>query len=198
MKKILSFTAASGTGKTSAIKYLLDFHSVFRLLPSYTTREWREGDLDGEYVYLSIGEFSKMESNYDFHWTTEPHEDKDGNIIRYGTTHYSLKKALKLPNYSLMSAVHDVMGKLSRYAKDALLPFYIIPPEEQILRQRLKNRGDAEDSIEKRILDCKDWYDEAKSSGFPYTYITSNSTIKESAEQVIDKLLFFNPKPYKG
>ena len=72
---------------------------------------------------------------------------------------------------------------------EALLPFYIIPPPEQILRQRLVNRGDDPEDIERRIYSCKFWLERAKKSDIDYVYILNEEEgIEPAVAQVIAEI----------
>ncbi len=181
--KIVSFTAASGSGKTAIGRYLLDVDMTgrFRMLPSYTTRNWREGDIKGEYSYFSEKVFQKFEERGDFIWTAAEH----GNY--YGTTYASLDEALELDMISFMSVVPKVMPDLIKYAGKAVMPVYISKPSDDTLRERLGyKRGAAPDDIERRIKDCKEWEKEARASDIDYTFIFNEGIIEDP---VIDVLL---------
>ena len=74
---------------------------------------------------------------------------------------------------------------LQEYAKDSVIAFYILSPEENILRDRLIERGEhSAEEINQRIKECAEWDEKAKSSGISYVFIANNGTIEELVEQV--------------
>ncbi len=189
MGNILTFTGASGSGKSSIAKSL-----DFPLVLSTTTRAPRPSDLPGEYEYLdsncfeskyfesnsfSSKSFDSVEARNDFLWIKE----YGGNY--YGTRYDSINLALSRPENFIMILVPEVLPLLLDYAgKEKVLPFYIRSPDEAVLRSRLEKRGELEDSIERRLKGSRDWDLQAEGSGIPYIFITNNGTIEEAVEQV--------------
>ena len=80
MGKLFIISGSSGVGKGTLIKAFLDKHSEFKLSVSCTTRNPREGEIDGEnYFFLTKDEFkSRIENNEFLEWA-----EFSGNI--YGT-----------------------------------------------------------------------------------------------------------------
>ena len=174
MGKILTFTGASGSGKSSIAKSL-----GFPLVLSTTTRAPRPSDLLGEYEYLDIKNFDFTEANNDFLWIKE----YGGNY--YSTRYDSINRALNSPENFIMILVPEVLPLLLDYAgKEKVLPFYIRSPDEAVLRSRLEKRGEREDSIERRLKESRDWDVQADESGIPYFYITNNDALEEAVGQV--------------
>lgn len=66
-KKIITFTGASGAGKTTMVKELLK-NPQFGLVPSITTRNSRLSDLPGEYEYITDTEFDWLKCWDAFVW----------------------------------------------------------------------------------------------------------------------------------
>ena len=174
MGKILTFTGASGSGKSSIAKSL-----GFPLVLSTTTRAPRPSDLLGEYEYLNIKNFDFTEANNDFLWIKE----YGGNY--YSTRYDSINLALSHPENFIMILVPEVLPLLLDYAgKRKVLPFYLRSPDEAVLRSRLEKRGEREDSIERRLKESKDWDVQADESGIPYFYITNNGALEEAVGHV--------------
>jgi len=179
MGKILTFTGASGSGKSSIAKSL-----GFPLVLSTTTRAPRPSDLPGEYEYLDrkyfdSNSFNPVEARNDFLWIKE----YGGNY--YSTRYDSINRALNSPENYIMILVPEVLPPLLDYAgKEKVLPFYIRSPDEAVLRSRLEKRGEREDSIERRLKESKDWDMQAGESGIPYFYITNNDALEEAVGQV--------------
>ena len=178
LKKILTFTGASGTGKSTLAKAL-----GFPLVLSTTTRASRPSDHPGEYEYVTKDYFYEMKRCKGFIWSI-PFGGSE-----YGTKHQPVNCALMSQNYSLMILVPEVVPKLLLHAgTDVVLPFYIRSQPEEVLRSRLEKRGDAPESIERRLQESKTWDEEVERSTIPYLFITNNGTIEEAVERVREYL----------
>ncbi len=185
---ILTLTGASGAGKTTIAKELLQRLSVdAQMVPSYTIRKFRKPrptDLPGEYKHISRFRFWLLKKIGAFLWTAYPH----GNS--YGTTKRWVIKALKDDNtIYIMILLSDAIKKLNEFAEKTycssqVFSFYILSPEREILKERLRSRGDDEGEIEKRLKDCIKWDSEAKTSGMPYEFVKNDSTIEAVTTEV--------------
>ena len=175
--KIITITGPSGSGKTVIAGELLKRVSNLRLAVSNTTRKPRDSDLEGEYRHnVDPKEFERKQ---DFIWVVSAH----GNM--YGTRFDSLNEALSAENISLMIIVPESVQVLLNYAPGRILPFYILPPKEHALRERLKLRGDDEKTIERRVSDCRKWNEEAKTSGIPYIFIRNDAALEKAVAQFL-------------
>ena len=175
MGKIVTFTGASGAGK-STIAQALGFPFVL----STTTRTPRVSDLPGEYEYIEIDDNVWEENGWNAYLWIEPHAK-----YYYGTKREVVDRAMQDPGTSMMILIPKVLPKLLTYTGiEKVLPFYIRSPEEATLRTRMRQRGETNDSIELRLDESRKWDEQAEKSGIPYIFITNNSTIEEAVEQV--------------
>ena len=182
--KLITFTGASGAGKTTIVKELLDQRQGFELLESLTTREKRPSDLPNEYRYITEAQFEKYNKKGEFIWTFEIYDQKVGTLTS------SIRQALH-SNYGiiyLMILTQEgirMLRKIISYEYLAgILSFYVFSPAEQVLRRRLMKRGDNDASINRRISDCKIWDKEASNSGIPYTFIDNSGTLSDTMRQI--------------
>ncbi len=173
-KKILTFTGASGIGKSTIAKAL-----GFPFVLSTTTRAPRPSDNSREYEYVTKDYFDEMKRCKGFIWSIP-----FGNFW-YGTKHQPVNHALMSQNYSLMILVPEVVPKLLLYAgTHSVLPFYIRSPPEEVLRSRLEKRGESSETIERRLQESKRWDEEAERSGIFYVFITNNEAIGGAVKQI--------------
>ena len=179
--RIVSFTGPSGAGKTSIVKELLRLNPSWRLVTSYTTRGPRDSDIFGEYRCNVHEEEFSPRKNSKFAWTVSVH----GNS--YGHLRGSIKSALMgtYPPMWMLTMTPDAVPEFLKLSGGRALPFFVLPPEEGILRQRLSARGESEEAIVKRIRDCREWTEDARASDLPYVFLENNGTTEETAGQVL-------------
>lgn len=133
--KLFVLSAPSGCGKTTIAKAILAAHPEFLFSISATTRQKRNGEIDGkDYFFLSREEFEARKANGDLvEW-----EEIYGNY--YGTLRSEVVKALE-QNKPMIFDI-DVKGALSirKHFPHAATLIFIAPPSIEELRARLLNR----------------------------------------------------------
>ena len=140
--KIIVISAPSGTGKTTICKRLLKDNPEWKFSVSATTRELREGEVDGrDYIYMSNEKFEHAVMFGDFlEW-----EWVHGN--KYGTPIGPIEDALGSGHTMLLDV--DVKGGMSVMEEfsDESIGIFIEPPGDdlpeqlEILEERLNQRG---------------------------------------------------------
>jgi guanylate kinase len=140
--------APSGAGKTTIVRELLKRDSNLVFSVSATTRSRRKGETDGvDYFYLSKDEFQNKISSGEL---VEYELLFNGDY--YGTLKSFVEDNMKLGRELIFDI--DVKGALSLkkiYGDNALLIF-IMPPDLETLKNRLKGRGtESKEQIEERI-----------------------------------------------
>ena len=181
--QIITVTGPSGVGKTTIVGALMRARPELSFIVSLTTRPSRPSDLPGEYRHnVTRFEFAWLDLNRDFLWTVEAH----GNL--YGTLRESVDEALSHEHPSLMILVPERVEFIRRHASGRVLSFFILPPSEETLRERLLRRGEDPADIERRINDCRTWTEQAERSSIPYVFIRNDGSIEDAVRQLLAHL----------
>lgn len=153
---IFILSAASGTGKTTLVKRLLDHQADIRVSVSHTTRPPRQGEENGRHYHFTdrdtfermIGEAAFLE-----------HAEVYGNY--YGTSLAQLE-ALRRQGFDVILEI-DVQGaaQVRRLLPDAV-SIFIAPPSLATLAYRLGNRGtDSPEVIGRRLAQARNEIEQA-------------------------------------
>ena len=170
------FSAPSGGGKSSVIKRLLKEIDNIELSVSVTTREKREGEVDGkDYYFVSVDEFKKLiEDNALYEYVDSDFGPK------YGTPKAKIDELLCAGKDVILDLDYPGVQQLRKLAGDRVKAISFIPPSVRILRERLVNRGtDAMDVIERRMSMAEKRIKECEF----YDYVVVNDDIDEAVEQ---------------
>jgi guanylate kinase len=146
--KILIFSAPSGAGKTTLVKFIMQKMSNLSFSVSATSRNKRAGEVDGkDYYFLTIDEFKEKIRNNDFAEWEEVYKDRF-----YGTLKSEIQRIQKSGKTVVFDV--DVVGgiNLKKLFGDEALGIFLMPPSIKVLEERLKARStDNEDDIDIRI-----------------------------------------------
>lgn len=145
-------SAPSGGGKTTLCKAVITRLPNFEHGVSYTTRKRRPTEVNGkDYHFITEEQFMRMVENDEFVEYAFVH----GNY--YGTSLNDIAKTLSTGKSLLIDI--DVQGAKQieeRYGDEGIFVF-ILPPDFELLRQRLTERqSDAPDEIERRLEKARD------------------------------------------
>ena len=175
MGKLFIISGASGVGKSTVLKKVMQRRPDLLFSVSATTRAPRPGEEDGVHYYFVTNEqFEKMIAEdafleYDAH-----------NKNWYGTPVREVED--KLQKGHMILDIEPV-GALNVQSKrtDAILIF-IEPPSWEELEHRLRGRGDTpEDQIAMR-LERAQWENEQKQK---YDYVVVNDQVEACADQIL-------------
>jgi len=139
-------SAASGTGKTSLVKALLERVNNLHVSVSHTTRGQRPGELDGVHYHFSSKEdFLNLVNEGGF----IEYAEVFGNY--YGTAQATVKEQLAKGHDVLLEIDWQGAQQVRRLFPESK-QIFILPPSQFDLRERLSNRGtDTVDVIEHRL-----------------------------------------------
>lgn len=139
-------TAASGTGKTSLVKSLIESTNQLAVSISHTTRPPRTGEVDGQhYHFVSVDTFHQMLKQGEFLESAQVFDNF------YGTSQKSVQHLLEHGNDVVLEIDWQGALQVKKIVPTAVMIF-ILPPDRTALRTRLAGRGqDSEEVIEKRL-----------------------------------------------
>ena len=169
-------SGSSGAGKNTVINELFKKDKRLKRFVTYTTRAKRDGEIDHyTYHYISKDEFERKRQANEFLEVECIHENM------YGSSALDLAEAIKnghiLINDFGVEGVKNLKDKLS--GKVDLLTIYLSVPKD-VLRQRLKERGDKADNIELRMQR----YDYEKEFAKDYDVVIENIDLDATVNQI--------------
>ena len=172
MSKIFVFSGASGVGKSSALKQVMEARQDLRFSVSCTTRAPRPGEEDGvHYFFVTKERFEQM--------------IEDREMLEYDAHHENLYGT---PKNQLLGEKHVVLDiepngafQVKRNYPDAALIF-VTPPNLEELERRLRGRGDTPEDQIKIRLERASWEMEQR---FWYDHVVVNDDADRCAEEIL-------------
>lgn len=147
--KLIVFSAPSGSGKTTIVRYLLEQQELnLEFSISATSREKRGLEVDGkDYHFISLEAFKKHIDNEEF---VEWEEVYHNNF--YGTLKSEVERIWKKGKHAIFDI--DVSGglRIKRKFPEQTLAVFVQPPSIEEMEKRLRNRKtDSEEKIVERV-----------------------------------------------
>lgn len=151
--KLIIFSAPSGAGKTTIVHHLLSKKFGLEFSISATTRERREGEVDGkDYYYLSVSDFKKKIENKEFVEWEEVYTDNF-----YGTLRSEVERIWAEGNTVIFDVDVDGGLNLKHAYGDKALAIFVMPPSLDKLRSRLEGRDtETPESVDRRMNKAPD------------------------------------------
>lgn len=144
--KLFVISGSSGVGKGTVIKEVLQRNPDLCLSISYTTRQKRDGEVEGvSYFFVSKEDFMQGVRNEEFlEWA-----EFSGNC--YGTKKIFVQKCFNKGKDLILEIETQGALQIKKKMPEAVLIF-IEPPSYQDLEMRLRNRNtESEEAIQKRL-----------------------------------------------
>lgn len=173
--KLFVISGASGVGKSTVLKLVMEGRDDLKFSVSATTRPPRPGEVDGVHYYFVTRERFEEMIRQDAFLEYDAHADN-----YYGTPRAQAEE--KMEQGLLLLDIEPMGAKqVKQAAPDAVLIF-IMPPSRQELERRLRSRGDtSEEQMQLRLeraaweMDQRAWYD----------YVVVNDDARRCADEIL-------------
>ena len=183
--KAIIFSAPSGSGKTTIVKFLLSKISELEFSISATSRSPREGEENGkDYHFLSPLEFDEsIENNHFVEW------EEVYKGTKYGTLKSEVERIWSKGHHVIFDV--DVVGgaNLKKYFGDRALSIFVKVPDIDTLRTRLADRGtETPETLSKRVEKAE--YEMTFESKFDETVVNKNLELAfAEANQLVSEFI---------
>lgn len=168
-------SAASGAGKTSLVRALLEADQQVKLSVSYTTRQPRPGEEnDVDYHFVDDAEFLRMIGESEFLECAQVHG------ARYGTSQKRVEAVLQAGNDLVLEIDWQGAAQVRQLLPQAI-SIFVLPPSIEALEQRLCGRGQDSDEVIKRRLSAAR---EEMSHVGEFDYVTINDKFESAFEDI--------------
>ena len=168
-------SAASGAGKTSLIKKLLENDAHLKLSISHTTRQPRPGELNGvHYHFVDDATFLSMLGDAKFLESAHVHG------ARYGTSQSAVDAPLAAGFDVILEIDWQGAAQVRRLYPQAI-SIFVLPPSIETLQNRLNGRGqDSAEVIAKRVAAARS----EMAHVAEYDYVTINDDFNEALQDL--------------
>lgn len=174
---MLVLSSPSGAGKTSICRKLVEIEKDVKMSISYTTRKKRKSEINGiDYFFVSDEEFEKLKNNDFFIEYANVFDNWYGTPKKIVTDHME----------NGVDVVFDIdwqgAQKLYNFSSTDMVSVFILPPTNDELSKRLKNRAeDSDDIVSLRMSKAKSEI----SHWIEYDYVLINENLAECVNEVL-------------
>ena len=174
-------SSPSGAGKTTLTKKIAENNKNFTISISHTTRKPRPNEINGaDYCFVTEQEFNTLIKENSFF--------EYANIFnnRYGTLKKTVEELLSQGKDVLFDIDWQGTQQLKKIENLSFITFFILPPNVQVLKERLLNRHNGqEEIIEKRM----NKFNEELSHWTEYNYVVINDDLDICYNKILDIIL---------
>ena len=181
MGKLFVISGASGVGKGTVLKAVMEKRNDLSFSVSATTRPPRPGEIDGvHYYFISKEKFEEMIGNGEF-------LEYDAHAANYyGTPMAQLEE--KMVSGSVLLDIEPAGAKIVREKREDAVFIFIMPPSVEELERRLRGRGDTSDEQIALRMERAKW-EMAQRSWYDYAVVNDdlNTCVEEILKIIADK-----------
>ena len=173
--KIVIISGFSGVGKGTVVKKLLEDYDHYVLSVSMTTREPREGELNGiNYYFVTNEEFEKMISEDGF-------LEHAGYVDHYyGTPKAFVMKSIEEGKDVILEIEVQGAMQIKKAYPEAVLVFIITPSAAEMARRLVGRKTETHEQILSRFKRAVEEAEDMKE----YDYIVVNDKLEDCVEDV--------------
>ena len=174
-------SSPSGVGKTTLTKKLAKNNTNFTISISHTTRKPRSNEIHGkDYYFINKKEFDLLVKGNNFF--------EYANIFDnyYGTLKDPVLKLLSLGKDMLFDIDWQGTQQLQKIKNLSLVTFFFIPPNLQVLKNRLLNRHKGQ---EKLIEQRMNKFNEDISHWNEYNYVLVNDDLEVCYNKILNIIM---------
>lgn len=173
--RLFVISGASGVGKSTVLKSVMESRNDLKFSVSATTRSPRPGEIEGEsYYFITKDRFREMIDRNEF----LEYDDHMDNF--YGTPVAQLEEKLKTGNVILDIEPNGAFAVRSK-RPDAVLIF-VAPPSMEELQRRLQDRGDTCEAQMKLRRERAIWEMEQSKR---YDYVVTNDQVNACVAEIL-------------
>lgn len=167
----------SGVGKDATIKKMKEMGYPFHFVVTATTREKREGEIDGvDYFFVSKGEFARL--------------IEQGELLEYAVVYGQYKGIPKQQVRDALASGKDVIlridvqgaATMKRLVSDAVFIFLSAESEEALIKRLLERKTETPDGLKLRAATARD--EMKRINEFDYCVINRDCNLEETAETI--------------
>ena len=178
---IFVLSSPSGVGKTTLTKKLAKNNTNFTISISYTTRKPISGEINGkDYYFVSNEEFDSLVKGNNFFEYAKIFNN------HYGTHKESVLKFLSQGKDVLFDIDWQGTQQLKRIKNLSLVTFFVLPPNIQVLKNRLSNRHKGQ---EKLINQRMEKFNEEISHWNEYDYVVVNDDLETCYNKILNIII---------
>ncbi len=172
---LITFSGPSGSGKDTVLNKLIKKREDVKISISMTTRQKRDGEIDGTHYYFVDKDYfkKKIESG-----SVLEHAEYNGNL--YGTPKEPVDEMLKAGKAVILEIEVQGAEKIRKLYPD-VISIFLMPPSMRVLEERLRGRNtEDEETINHRLVIAREEIRRASE----YDYIVINDTLENAVAQI--------------
>lgn len=168
---LMILSGPSGSGKDTVLNKLVEANEDVCVSISMTTREMRDGEIDGKHYYFVTREYFQKKIAED---KMLEYAEYAGNY--YGTPRQPVEEMLNEGKSVVLKIEVQGAEKIRKIYPDVTSVF-LLPPSMRVLESRLRGRGsEDEETINHRLRIAR----EELRRAYDYDYIVINDTVENA------------------